>query len=461
MVRDGRIFERPPVTARHDVVVVGGGVSGLAAAFILRHRDCLLLEKESHWGGNAYTMEYQGFPYATGSAFLSSNNDAAYAFAKEIDLDALPINNWDGSIIRGEYIPDTWGDGIDRLPYTASVREGFKRFKRDLLSIDVERHSLELFKVPLSQFMKESPAELKLWWDAYGLSNWGATTEETPAALAIRELQSFAGDNRRDVRFTWLGGNGAITKRLAELLQRQYAPNMQNGATVVAVTSAQAEVQVTYIQGSELKTVAAKAVIMALPKFIARRVIEGLPERQSSAMNQIRYIPYPVVNLIFDKPVFDRGYDTWCPGNIFTDFVVADWVLRSRSDYRAKARILTCYTPMHEEDRGYLLSEQGARKIAANVLRDFQRLGTAMNVDPVEVHIYRRGHPLFKSTLGLYTDVQPVARQPVGRVFFANSDSEGPEPTIDGAIISARRCAREVESRLAGVPMSGRATRSK
>ena len=36
------------------------------------------------------------------------------------------------------------------------------------------------------------------------------------------------------------------------------------------------EVNVTYVQGAELKTVAAKAVIMATPKFITRRLVAGL-----------------------------------------------------------------------------------------------------------------------------------------------------------------------------------------
>jgi hypothetical protein len=151
--------------------------------------------------------------------------------------------------------------------------------------------------------------------------------------------------------------------------------------------------------------------------------------------------------------VFNHGYDTWCPGNTFTDFIVADWVIQKQPGYKQKFNIITCYTPMKEENRGYLLNEIGARKIAANVLADFQKLMPAFNVDPVEVHIYRRGHPLYMSTPGLYTQVQPVARHPMDRVFFANTDSEGPESTTNAGIHAAQRAVKEVEARLAGKPM--------
>jgi monoamine oxidase len=167
-------------------------------------------------------------------------------------------------------------------------------------------------------------------------------------------------------------------------------------------------------------------------------------------MHEIRYIPYPVVNLIFDKPVFNHGYDTWCPGNRFTDIVVADWVIQKQAGYKQKFNILSCYTPMKEEERSSLLTEPGARKVAATVLSDFQKLMPGTNVDPVEVHIYRRGHPLYMSTPGLYTKVQPVVRQAMDRVFFANTDSEGPESTTNGGILAAQRAVKEVEARLAG-----------
>ena len=451
-VRDGKVFNRPPASGKHDVVIVGGGVSGLTAAYLLRQRDFLLLEKEPHWGGNAYVMDYQGAAYATGAAFLTSD-ESTYTFSKEIGLEPLPVDDWDGSVISGEFIPDTWGDGLDKLPYSPTIREGFKKFRKDMLAIDFSKRATELFNAPLSDFLKGYPDEVKLWWDTYCPSNWGGTSEDTAAAVGIYELQGLAGDKRKDDRYTWPGGLGAITKKLSEILQAKFADRLQSGSTIIAVVPGKDDVQVTYMQGDVLKTVTAKAVIMATPKFITRRMVEGLPDKQSEAMHQIRYAPYPVVNLIYDKVVFDKGYDTWCPGNSFTDMIVADWVVRNQPGYKRKYNILSCYTPLAEADRIHLLTDAGAKRVAARVLKDFQKLMPSTNVDPLEVHIYRRGHPMFMVTPGLYTQVQPIVREPMDRVFFANTDSEGPVSTTSGGINAAQRTVKQVEERLAGKPI--------
>src|SRR5262245_51619687 len=71
-VRDRQAFSIPPVSAKRDVVIVGGGVSGLAAAHLMPNHDWLLLEKEPHFGGNAFMMDFHGAGYATGSAFSES-----------------------------------------------------------------------------------------------------------------------------------------------------------------------------------------------------------------------------------------------------------------------------------------------------------------------------------------------------------------------------------------------------
>ena len=138
------------------------------------------------------------------------------------------------------------------------------------------------------------------------------------------------------------------------------------------------------------------------------------------------------------------------PGQQVFRHLVADWVVRNQPGYKQRYNILTCYTPLREEERGLLLAESGARQVAAKVLVDFQHLFPGSNLDSLEVHLYRRGHPLYMSTPGLFTVVQPLVRQPMDRIFFANTDSEGPESTTSGGIEAAERTVKEVKIRLAG-----------
>jgi hypothetical protein len=56
---------------------------------------------------------------------------------------------------------------------------------------------------------------------------------------------------------------------------------------------------------------------------------------------------------------------------------------------------------------------------------------------------------MYKSRPGNYTQVLPLARQQMERVFFANTDSEGPVSTTDGGIVAARRAVKEYEAMLA------------
>jgi flavin-dependent amine oxidoreductase len=217
------------------------------------------------------------------------------------------------------------------------------------------------------------------------------------------------------------------------------------GATVVAVEQEKSAARVTYIdsQGKAV-SVAARAVIMATPKFITWRLVAGLPDAQRDAMKKLRYIPYAVINLIFDRPVYNQGYDTWCPGNTFTDFIVADWTLQqNEKDYYQKNTILSFYTPLTEAERPLLMTEESCRDIAIRVLGDFQRLFPGSNVDPMEIHLYRRGHPMYMSLPGNFTEVQPAVRPPMERIFFANTDSEGPVSETSKGIAAAHRVIRE------------------
>lgn len=447
-LRDGRKFDRPGAAKKTDIVIIGGGMAGLSAAYFLRGKDFLLLEKEEHFGGNAYQEEFDGDAFATGSAY-ASRGDFGDQLATEIGLKLLPIDMPDPTIVNNTFIPDTWKNGLEQLPFSKEVVASFRKFRDDMMKIRLQDHVANLDAETFSKYTQSYAPEIQQWWDGYGLSNWGAVCEESSAFTGLANFQDVVkgGDAARVIL---PGGLGCITHQLVEVLQPQYRERMLSGATVVAAVQDKKEVRVTYFHEGKLSTVSAKVVLMCTPKHITSRVVMGIPVEQQNAMRKTRYAPYPVVNIIFDKAVYNRGYDTWCPGNSFTDFIVADWTIRDSPGYRQKHNILSFYTPLRESQRVTLLREEDCKTLAAKVLTDFQKLLPKFSATPLEVRIFRRGHPMFMAVPLQYTKNRIDASHPMERIFFGNADSGGPESLTSEAVRLSKAGAEWAEMVLAG-----------
>lgn len=449
-VRDGRAFAKPGATRRVDIAIVGGGMAGLSAAYFLRGKDWLLLEKEDHFGGNAYQEEFAGQAYSTAAAYDFRDSDSD-RLAKEIGLNLLPIDMPDPTIVNGVYTPDTWRSGLSQLPYSKETVASFKKFTDDILKIDTRKDILELDSKPFIEITRKYAPELTKWWDAYGLSNWGASTADTTAFIGVSDAQYLI-KGEDSTRVILPGGLGCISHRLVEVIKPKYGDCMVGGATVVSVVPDANEVRVTYMQGDRLKVVAAKFVLMCCPKFIASRVVADLPNDQKQAMQRMRYAPVPMINMIFDKQIYRKGYDNWCPGNSFTDFIVADWTVRNQPGYHPKYEILTFYSTLRESERALLLEEADCKQFAGKVLREFQSLSPEFRVDPIEIRLYRRGHAMMMAVPGQYTKNRLIASRPMERIFFGNSDSGGPESLTMEAVRISQAAAEWAELMLADKP---------
>jgi NAD(P)-binding Rossmann-like domain len=267
-VRDGHQFERPDVTRKADIVIVGGGVAGLSASYFLRGKDWLLLEKEPQFGGNALQEEFAGQIYGTGSAY-AYHGDEGDQLASEIGLKMPFVNMPDPTIVNRTYVPDTWKTGLEQLPYPKDVISSFRKFRDDIMKIKFRKKMAELDAQPFSNFTAAYAPEVQQWWDGFGPSNWSATTEDSSAYVGIANAQDLisGGDAKRAIL---PGGLGCITHKLVEVLQPKYKERMLDNVTVVSAVQDKDAVRVTYLHEGKLITVAAKAVLMCTPSTSPR-----------------------------------------------------------------------------------------------------------------------------------------------------------------------------------------------
>src|SRR5260370_10197204 len=197
-MRDGNRCEAGEAPRTAGIVMVGGGVEGLSAAYFLRGKDWLLLEKEDHFGGNAYQEEFDGQPYGTGSAY-AERGDYGDQLASAIGLHLPFVNSPDPTIVNKTFVPDSWKTGLDQLPYPNGVRESFKKFRDDMRKINVRGKMAELDSQPFTSFTGAYAPEVQQCCDGLGPSIWDQTAETTTALLGVANVQYLlsGGDSKR------------------------------------------------------------------------------------------------------------------------------------------------------------------------------------------------------------------------------------------------------------------------
>ncbi|MFI5349132.1 MAG: FAD-dependent oxidoreductase, partial [Elusimicrobiota bacterium] len=444
-VRDGEDLPAPAPDQKCGVVVIGGGASGLAAADELKGSDFLLLEKEDHVGGNSYSGEWEGLRYSTAAAWDSTPIPEFAALAKRWKFDWKKIEGEDSACYGGKWIRNFWNGradnpAFDELPFDKSVKDGFRKFLTDIEHMDFEKNVEALDSQRFSDFLKGRPPQLKAFWDQFGPSNWGAATEDTSLYVGL----AAARDWFRYPHYTWEGGIGMASRRVLDSLGESGRGKIKTGCSVYKVRRRGGKVHVSFFRDGKPQTIEARACVMATPKFITKMLVDELPADQFAAMSGMRYAPYLVFNLCFDRVVYNQGYDNWPIGaKHFTDFIPADWVAHGEGGDLGRKQVVTVYAPRPELERSEFLDDAKTLGKAHAAVDELFSLFPGWADHLKEVRIYRRGHPMPMSIPGYFTKLQPAARRDLPPVYFAHSDALGEVSDFFYAAIGGIRAAQK------------------
>jgi len=498
-LRDGTL-EIPssllPEGPLHDAIVLGGGVSGLMAAWELQRgglSDVVLYEKERYIGGNARKEHANGTDYtcATWSVVRPKDPFMTRLFQdlgviKKIAGDGTPKIDpalvgpgpesntlIDGTWYAGGLIGEDVAASYARLPLAAKDRQdlidfyqGFKtwagkkgRDGRPAFAMPVEDGSrdpeiLELDRITMLEYARRKGwgprtlAEVEDW----SSSDIGGGAGEV-SAYGFLSFNSL-GQGGEDI--TLPGGNAWLAERLAARAGRD---SMRTAAMAVRVENRGQEVRVTLVDPlTERFTVRrARCVVIACPKHITGRMVPEL-----AAAGRKEYLEYRYGALLMGAasvrktPRLKGAPIAWfnaMRGRLMQGFLVADYNSdRWRKGDPDRPNVLCLWAPLDgRATRADLLTEPWSHW-ADLLADDLEAAVPGISSDLTRMDVYAWGHHMVIPYPGFLTgDLRRNLTRPLGRITFAHADRNG-MPSFELATRAGYDAAREAVQIVRGAP---------
>jgi len=459
------------VQRKAAVLVVGAGIAGLAAARAFTRQgidDVALLELEDTPGGNSRSHRVAGMACPLGAHYLPLPTAASREVAQwlhEIGLLKTEL----GRTVAEErhlchspqerlFIDGAWSEGLlppaDPGSATAAQYQRFAQAVQQAQGADGQAFTLPAHRAPWTAAMATRDSQtFATWLSAQGLNDerlrWyldyccrddygaGADTVSAWAGLhyfASRHGFHAPGDGaaEREAVFTWPEGNAWLVQRLAAPLQGR----IHGGRTVLRVAESRHGVQVLAWDetASRIEAWTAQQVVLALPLFVAARVLESPPDALRQAAALLQQAPWLVANVHIDGPLLDRpgAPASWDnvryvppPGtHLDTALGYVDAMHQSLRPY-AGATVLTAYHVLPVAQRATLLVDDPA-PWRDRVLQDLAQTHPDIHRRARQVDLMRWGHAMAIPRPGVQRNPALVAlRQQRGRVRFAHADLAG------------------------------------
>lgn len=444
---------------RAEVLIVGGGVAGLACARALLKRgiDFALLELEDQAGGNARGHSLQGLQCPLGAHYLPVPGPAAPE-VQELLIELGLARRELGRVIYDErnlchspqerlFFEGQWVEGL--LP-PADGAQGLAQYRRFGAAVAEVQKQLA-FAMPthragwtaghsvldnqtFAQWLDAqqlTDARLRWYLDYCCRDDFGAGSGVVSAWAGLHYFASRHGfhapgdaEAEREPVLTWPEGNGWITARMAAGLGEQLKP----GRTVLHVDAGKHSVDLLCWNetADAPERWQASQVVLATPLFIAKRLLgDSAPAALIEAARTDRHAPWLVANLLIDAPLLDRpgappAWDNVAYGS-GQALGYVDAGHQSLAPQRG-ATVLSSYWALPGDQRPALL-KQDWQPWASRVLAEMSQLHPDLPQRVQRMDIARWGHAMSIPVPGRRSSTALAAlRQAPGRLRFAHSD---------------------------------------
>ena len=340
--------DRSPAPAGdvHDVVVIGGGIAGLTAAWRLRHRSVLVLEASDRLGGRMRSDQRGDYWLNYGAHLFPAPGSLVDSIATELSLETVPV--WGGMMGLAVGSTKLTSGPVEsyplRLPLSLRDRAGFA-----IRGLKVQRAVGAYHRIARPR-PGETPADTRARVLAFedGRTFGDFLGKMTPAVESIFACASHRATAELDelsagcgiglFALVW-GGKGSLiarnmlggTGRLPEAIGQRLGDQVRVGARATAIRADGDGLAIDFVDGDEPRCVRARHVVVAAQAPFASPLVGELAPAAGEALAGMRYGAFLNVAIATKEagPMpWDDTYAMATPGRAFDMFTNQAHALR-------------------------------------------------------------------------------------------------------------------------------------
>jgi len=454
-----------------EVIVVGGGLAGLTAAWWLRHRDVLVLEAEKRFGGRVQSERRGPYWLNWGGHVYGGKNTATDDLLKSVGVNSAPMpGTLKGIAMHGKVllhgkvdtypfsIPLSWSTRMALVKPGLKVRMAVKQYGKAVARRHGEDYWTQQQRVynfmndkSFRDFIGELPEDADAFFKPT-VSRSSGDPEQIAAGAGVGYFNLvWSKDNVEGGLTRYIqGGASNITDTIAASL----GDRCLKGATVQEVVQQENSVTVRYTKDGVDHEEEAKYLVLATQAPISKQLAKNINPEMSEALGEIKYGPYVSAAFLTNETepqIWDNAYAIATPKRSFNVFFNQSNMVRASEPkgYRQQGSSIMTFSPA-----AYARVFDGKDKdfIIDTYLKDIDDIfpGFSRKVVEARVERWKLGVPYcFPGRAKL----QPKLTRPSGRIYLAG-DYLGTFYT-ETAIQTATTAAQHILSHLGTADQQG------
>ena len=425
------IFSRYVQRHAYSCIVIGAGLSGLAAANVLKQArwNVTVLEARERLGGRVLSFGFKENPELIcelGGEWVGDSHERMKALCHDFGI-TLKDHRFEASLMR---------DGVVKRPgqwdFSPQARAAFEKFRKTYHTYG-PKERLRLDQYDWWTWLEEIgfTEDDLLLRDLQDSTDFGETIRMVSAYAAAAEYFESSPANEMDYKME--GGNSRLVNALSASIGND---SIHTGMPVASIRQRAGRITVT----AGGRSFVADACICTVPARTLDKIKfdPPLPAAQSGAADKLQYARI-IKNCVLFRERFWGAEDF----SLVSD-VTSHYYFHSTKTQPGKQGILCSYAIGEKAD---VLAAQNAQRRSEIITRDLvpfneQAPKLALNIQSVawQRDVHTQGAYAFYRP-GQWFTLRPILQQPHGKVLFAGEHLADWQGFMEGAVVTGEAAA--------------------